>query len=629
MSENKSAVNLEQFLSDVASAEVDIHNYGELDTKRIISLLCDFGTLFRNTSVYPEKDKNQQDADMLYTRLAALLSLWLSTEDIQFTPAQFFDFMLCKPTISAIFYASGFRGTGHLINYLSNKADDGSLTIPKNRIMALLCVIHIDDLTSELLDVARKIEPNYYLVLVMGWLNSTLVLTKQGEYNRRELVKDSELLLRLESNQRFLDGLLNIWMNISYFSCDNRYYLKKNINKMLSNYMEKNYGKLKPKKNFIQSKGKPKLVIIHERLSAGHAMFRCYHPHFVQLENFFDVTSIVETEFLDQAGKDLFPSTIEVKNTANLEKVIKEIQNINPDIILYPSLGMCRWTVMLANTRLAPMQVLACGHPDTSCIPTIDFIWGGGLPEVVDQFLSEICLHDSQIGFNNVQHPDLSYLSIERDISLVSLVDIAINCTKMKLNASFLDVLKEIKSKNKDRIRFNFFPCVVGIEYDCSVQMIKKIFPDSIVHPAMSYGAFIKELGKCYMSLSPFPFGNTNSSIDALLLGMPVVAKYGNSLQLFSDHIVLESVNMSEFACRSEVDYINLVGRLLDDADFYSETVACLKDADVKKSFFRNDDKESFAHLLYKAFKNLSKIKRKNIKAVDFSILDGLEGESV
>lgn len=44
-----------------------------------------------------------------------------------------------------------------------------------------------------------------------------------------------------------------------------------------------------------------------------------------------------------------------------------------PDVILYPEVGMDAITLQLASQRLAPLQVAAWGHPQTTGLPTIDY----------------------------------------------------------------------------------------------------------------------------------------------------------------------------------------------------------------------------------------------------------------
>lgn len=51
------------------------------------------------------------------------------------------------------------------------------------------------------------------------------------------------------------------------------------------------------------------------------------------------------------------------------------------DVVCFPELGMDRRILTLGATRLAPVQVVSCGHPVTTGLPTIDFYLSGELVE--------------------------------------------------------------------------------------------------------------------------------------------------------------------------------------------------------------------------------------------------------
>ena len=49
------------------------------------------------------------------------------------------------------------------------------------------------------------------------------------------------------------------------------------------------------------------------------------------------------------------------------------IEEENLDIIFYPDIGMSAITYFLAFSRLAPVQIVSWGHPETTGIDTIDY----------------------------------------------------------------------------------------------------------------------------------------------------------------------------------------------------------------------------------------------------------------
>ena len=54
---------------------------------------------------------------------------------------------------------------------------------------------------------------------------------------------------------------------------------------------------------------------------------------------------------------------------SNRQQILEE----NFDIIIYPEIGMCQQTRLIAFSRLAPIQINTWGHSDTSGLPNIDY----------------------------------------------------------------------------------------------------------------------------------------------------------------------------------------------------------------------------------------------------------------
>jgi protein O-GlcNAc transferase len=68
----------------------------------------------------------------------------------------------------------------------------------------------------------------------------------------------------------------------------------------------------------------------------------------------------------------------------SLSEWVDAISTRRLDVILYPEIGMDPQTVRLASLRLAPVQAMSWGHPETSGLPTIDLFISGEALEPVD-----------------------------------------------------------------------------------------------------------------------------------------------------------------------------------------------------------------------------------------------------
>lgn len=64
---------------------------------------------------------------------------------------------------------------------------------------------------------------------------------------------------------------------------------------------------------------------------------------------------------------------IEECGALSLAESVEAIRRFQPDVLLYPEVGMDLTTLQLASLRLAPAQIASWGHPETTGLPTIDY----------------------------------------------------------------------------------------------------------------------------------------------------------------------------------------------------------------------------------------------------------------
>ena len=87
-----------------------------------------------------------------------------------------------------------------------------------------------------------------------------------------------------------------------------------------------------------------------------------------------------------QAKRDAIRTALEqsadrvVALTGKLPQWQAQVAALEPDVFFYPDIGMSPATYFLAYARLAPVQVVSYGHPDTTGIDTLDYFLGGDPP---------------------------------------------------------------------------------------------------------------------------------------------------------------------------------------------------------------------------------------------------------
>lgn len=553
-----------------------------------------------------------------YTRLAAALTRFATHPETALNLDELEQICRRKQTIVYIFNASGYRVGTHLISLLSHTSEAGKKSVPLNRATIIFALCGLDDIPEELMDLLPKQRPEVLLILMLGWLNQRAVLTKRGEENRARLLSMGPIVEQAQITDKHIAMVVNAWMYSTYASDSKKHAIKTSFNKLLldlmqrapAGQMEQQTARKGRKKK--HSRSKPIMVIVHERFTTDHAMYRCYAQPIRDLANFFELVAVVEEEHIDDNSAGIFSRTIRLAKTEkHIWKIKAAIEQIGPDVVYYPSLGMSHWTVLLAQLRLAPMQFMTLGHPATSGSETIDYVYTCEMEGDLSKVFSEKVLVGSAMASFDphselpVNLPDLLPAS-EREVR------IAVNSKVMKLSYRLLEICRRLTKDASVPVRFSFFPGERNLFFDGLVPAIKAQLPDAYVHPYISYENFLAEMCKCDLALAAFPFGNTNSTVDTCLLGIPTVVHFGPESPAQSDALVLRTIGMSdELICRSDEEYYQTALRLINNPGDRQKVFGDLSREDVRNRFYRASEqveKNPFADMIYYAYKNHDKL---------------------
>ena len=263
----------------------------------------------------------------------------------------------------------------------------------------------------------------------------------------------------------------------------------------------------------------------------------------------------------------------------NLSNRIKEqheqVEKENLDIIFYPEIGMSPITYFLAFARLAPVQIVSWGHPETTGINTIDYFLSSTLlePNSAKRKYSErlICLSQFPLYYEPPQN--LGPLKNRKDLKLPENIRLY-GCPQslFKLHPDFDLILAEILFQDPES-------CIVliggeGKEKYWS-EILKKRWSKSfsilnkkvLFTNTLSLLEFIS-LCKCVnVLLDPLHFGGGNSFLEAMLVGTPSITMPGTHLKTNITAAAYKQMKiLSPPIVQSSKEYINLAVQLAQDS---------------------------------------------------------------
>lgn len=499
-----------------------------------------------------------------YTRMASALSYYFANHANELDINKIKIFSRLKRVIVAIWAASGYRSGEHL-KWLMSKG--GSKKLSSMEVFLLINIISIDELEDQLIDYALSLNETLFFQFILSAMSEKFVIMPQGQKNRARIMANHEKLFNIDIADSDWMQIFSLWMFCSYADGDPNAKFKKSINQVIKNKL--NNQNIYDQNEFpkIDSLDKPRLIVLIEHFQEYHAMFRCYAPLIRGLKRDFIVIAVTTTGEIDNASNDIFDQVVTFDQyTTNFRQTVELIKTLKPDLIYYPSVGMKGWTIIASNLRLAPIQIASPGHPDTIGSKSIDYFIISEQAKDISHRYSEILvvINEKYRLHPHSQLPEMRPEKIRND----KYFHIAINCKSMKLSNEFLSLCVRLNKESTKPLKFHFFPGESGITLDGIAFQIQKRIPDAKIYGYMPYQSLLQHLRDCDLSLAPFPFGNTNSTVDACLMGIPIVAFLGNNFASQTDYSVIKAAGLPLWqVCESIETYAKTALELINNDD--------------------------------------------------------------
>ncbi|WP_449285020.1 hypothetical protein [Marinobacter sp. PE14] len=508
------------------------------------------GSAHQSSGIYPlTLDASFFDNQNAVQRLATAITALLCSPSLELSEQEIRKLLFYKTHLTDIFYLSDFGNMDHILAYRNLWRHDTGLTLKSDSDIFLLLICwtmnsHIKLPFSVLLE---KIPQQLFFTLTAALYQFEQVQTKQGFDNFREVFNQFLELPEAIDLSACQVMLVNIWMGCSYWDIPDRHEIKKKINLLIRanfhNIEDVTPGKVSDR---------PRIAILVERYRSDHAMYRCFHTRIAELKQSYRTCLFsAEGDVDDISRNDAHECIVFDPKQENLGRIAKRVKKFQPDIILYPSLGMNIWTVCLANFRLAPIQVMGYGHPASAHIDKIDFGLLVGFINGPDY--QKFCT-EQVIQFRTDEEGDLG-LHPQSDLCLFSppittedeVIRIAVNSSLMKISDRVLQICKLLMDSSTRRLEFHFFPAHRrGFKLLAFQRKLMGILGDQIVvHEPYPYPIYQKALARCHFAIGSTPFGGTNTNTDSVLLTQP-------KLYILGKAELAESTDYNDFSRYNE-----------------------------------------------------------------------------
>lgn len=256
-----------------------------------------------------------------------------------------------------------------------------------------------------------------------------------------------------------------------------------------------------------------------------------------------------------------------------------------PHVLLYPDIGMDAMSAALAAQRLAPVQCMSLGHPDTSGFPTVDYFLSSDLMEPAD---AEAHYTEKLVRLPNI---GVYYDPLETRLPSVTCAELEIRSDAVvfwcgqslfKYLPKHDDVFPRI-ARAISNSQFVFIDHPKGpAATDDFRKRLERAFQafglrsadHCVILPRRDQHAFVAAIGCCDIVLDSIGWSGFNSTIEGLVHDLPVVTLKGPLMRGAHTAAVLAMMGMQDTIAGSVDGYVDIAVRLANDAAWRAEVKA-------------------------------------------------------
>jgi predicted O-linked N-acetylglucosamine transferase (SPINDLY family) len=258
----------------------------------------------------------------------------------------------------------------------------------------------------------------------------------------------------------------------------------------------------------------------------------------------------------------------------HLHAARKLIASQQPDVLLYPDIGMEPMAYFLAFARLAKVQCAWWGNRVTTGIDTMDYYLSNEALESAnaqDRYTEKLVCLPTLAMYPQRPQPaqertPLSHWGIESNAHLY------LCCQNLfKVHPDFDDLLKQILEKDADALivffqgRHPHWHQMLRNRWNKTIgQMGRRI----VFLPRQPFPLFLQLVEQAHVILDTLHFTGGNTTFQCLGLGKPIVTLPGTYMKSRITAAVYEQMGMTELIAANTDDYIRLTVKLGTDEAF-------------------------------------------------------------
>jgi hypothetical protein len=494
-------------------------------------------------------------------------------EELVPTPEQGARLTQINHILNSVVAASCFRN--------NDAALDCVLPMQNNvaKITALMnprCEIQLNQ--EKLFDLSPQLASLWYMAYILG-LSSPTERIQRNLYRHFQLMDE-----RWVPVSHVISGL---YFSCTYHNPDHVLHVKGIINSALK--------AARPAPPVINTPDPKSIAIVTNRWHRNHAVYKSASPLVEQLVGKYKLTLVWTGEKKSMpptSVTDYFDKVVHCYFQPNGELIMpQEVVENDFQMVYYPDIGMSDESIWMSNMRLAPIQAVGYGHPDTTGPNNeIDYFIGGDIEkESTDKYAETMVLLPGL-----AQEPAIPTAPRQNNYKDDGIV--RINCVwgPDKYNFSLLTLLRlmnegvaKIDPNSTHEIHLfgspgmNRYGALPAFSNE-----IRRMLPNAILHTQQEYYDYMENAEMHDFSLNSYPFGCYNVLIESLYMGLPFLSLVGTRFYNKAGMWLNERVGMAENNFTDPGKFVAKAVELITNPNMLRRQREHLASVDLKEAIF-------------------------------------------
>ena len=269
------------------------------------------------------------------------------------------------------------------------------------------------------------------------------------------------------------------------------------------------------------------------------------------------------------------------------------------EVAYYPDVGLTHHSIVLANLRIAPVQIASLGHSVSTWGADIDYFFSGAdvePPNAPEQNYSErLVLLPGAGAVHN--RPDYTPTGRPK----AGAGPLVVNCpwNAQKVNHRFALTLRELVRRSQKAVRLRLFVSASLNRQNDYLPFVRDL--EALLGPrnvevcrGLPYRDYMALMEGGDFTIDSYHFGGCNTVADSLYLRKLTVTYEGDAWYNRIGSQMVRSAGLPELAATSEEEYLEVITRLIHDDAYRASLQERLDRADLDGTVFDTADARYF-----------------------------------